>query len=164
MSKINPVFWYLKFLELRLLKSASKIISLLPGAYAYLEENGVDKQKIFYLPNGIDVDLYPEEILKPSFNGDFNAMYFGAHGPANNLENLIQAAKILKDKKVFNINLILIGDGVTKPNLIKLTNQNNLTNVQFLDTIPKRKLFQKVSEASCFISTLNILRYLSFMA
>ena len=67
--------------------------------------------------------------------------YFtGAHGIANGLDAVLNAAKILKDGKQSNIKLVFIGDGKLKPHLQKRARDEKLENCLFLDPVLKEKL------------------------
>jgi len=134
-----------------LLRQADKIITLLPGVSKYVISKGFDKNKVFYLPNGIDKELYPLSNAKDNDQSLFRAMFFGAHGPANGLMTLIKAAKLLSDQGHKNILIELIGDGVAKPSLFKAVKESRLENVKFSDSLPKKEVFLKAQEADCFI-------------
>lgn len=160
LSTKNPVYWYLNSIENRLLRQADKIITLLPGVSEYVVSKGYDKNKVFYLPNGIDKELYPVSKTKDNDQAAFRAMFFGAHGPANGLMTLIEAAKVLADKGHKNILIELIGDGVAKPTLVKSVRDKNLNNVIFRDSLPKKEVLLRAQEADCFIFHLTDMKVL----
>jgi glycosyltransferase involved in cell wall biosynthesis len=68
----------------------------------------------------------------------FVAVYTGAHGDANGLFALIEAAELLKDRE--DIAIVLIGDGGTRADLIAAVGQAGLTNVHLLPSMPKVEL------------------------
>ncbi|GAB7389274.1 glycosyltransferase family 4 protein [Bacillaceae bacterium] len=144
-SPKNPVVWFLDKLELFLYKKADKIIVLFDKAADYVEKRGIDRNKVLYIPNGVDLHRYndnekplPLEIAE-AFNRlkeKFIAVYTGSHGLANNLDAILDAAKILKEKNK-EIHFVLVGDGPEKERLVKRKQQEKLTNVTFLPPLPK---------------------------
>ena len=50
-------------------------------------------------------------------------MYLGAHGQANALDVLLEAAKRIREAGREGISFILIGDGPEKPRLVKLARE-----------------------------------------
>lgn len=145
-SPRNPIVLILSKLELFLYKKADKIIVLFDKAPKYVKSRGIDPKKIIYLPNGVDltrfdVNNYKElpteyaEVLG-TLKDKFKIMYTGAHSIANNLEALIDIAKIIEEKSD-EIHFILIGDGPDKNKLINKAKIYNLSNVTFLPAIKK---------------------------
>lgn len=153
-SIYNPIYWYLKYIELSLIKSASFIITLLPGIFPYLNKYNYPKDKIFYLPNGVDSTIvnFPE-IIKSKDNY-FKVYYFGSHGIANGLDTLIDAAKLIQDNNNTKIQFILIGDGNIKEDLIQKANDLNLINLIFKPSLLKNDLYKEIVNADCFVFTL----------
>ena len=65
----------------------------------------------------------------------------GAHGFANGLDAVLDAAKILIQNGEIDIEIQFIGDGVLKPKLIKRVEVENIKNCKFIDPMPKDDLF-----------------------
>src|SRR5690606_1625673 len=64
--------------------------------------------------------------------------YTGTIGVANAINDLIEAAKLLKPYR--DIHFLLVGNGKEKKDLIQLTREYELENVTFIDAIPKRQV------------------------
>ncbi len=152
-SRLHPIYMYLKYLELRLYRDASAVITLLPGMAAYLMAHGIPEDRIWYVPNGVDPDLFPESPPPPS-DSLFTVSYFGAHGPANGLETVIRAAAILRSRGA-PVRFRLVGDGNRKPALRDLATSLGLDNVAFLDPVPKRDLAPLAAESHAFVFHLR---------
>ena len=60
-SPKHPGVRFLAKLEKLLCRNAVKIITLLPGARDYIQSLGIKSDKIFWLPNGIDVSTAPKD-------------------------------------------------------------------------------------------------------
>ena len=91
-------------------------------------------------------------MYKPITNetGDFNIVYSGSFQPIYPLDNLIKAAKIIEDSGNRNIRFTLIGNGLQKPDLIKMTQRLNINNIEFIDHQPKKDLLKLLQNASAF--------------
>jgi len=73
------------------------------------------------------------------------AVFTGAHGMANGLDAVLDAAHVLLRRGRRDIVLAFIGDGKLKPRLVARAEKEGLTNCLFLDPMPKNKLNQVVS-------------------
>lgn len=143
----------LRWLEKSLYRSASKIIVLLPRAGEYIEPLGIPAEKLVWIPNGVDVRQFRAEPAADA--NEFVLMYFGAHGIANGLDNLLKAMKIVEaDPRGGRIRLRIIGDGPLKPSLISLANQLGLPNVRFEDPVPKSSIPDLAAQANAFVFNL----------
>lgn len=143
-SAKNPLVFLLDKLESYLYKKADKIILLFKDAIKYVKSKGVEESKILYLPNGVDIRRYgpvranlPKEIDErlEHLKGKFVAIYTGAHGLANNLDIILDSARLLKDNH--NIHFLLVGDGPEKKRLLNIKEKFRLENLTFIDSVPK---------------------------
>jgi len=144
-------------------KKAEKIIVLLPNAKDYIENLGIDPQKIVWIPNGVNLEQFnkPEYFNSSSeiaevfrkYKDKFKVVYAGAHGPANGLEIVIDAASLLF-KKSANIQFFLIGDGIEKKRLIKKAQEKNICNVTFLNPVPKSQVCQQYYKRQIYYYTV----------
>lgn len=143
-SAAHPLAIFFRLIEGFIYKKAHKIIALLPGAFQYITRFNVSKDKIVYIPNGVDIhkfDINREHagqkpgILSKEF---FNCTYAGAHGEANKLDNILDAARIIQNAGLDEIRFNLIGDGPEKNNLKAYSNELGLKNVNFFDQIDKK--------------------------
>jgi glycosyltransferase involved in cell wall biosynthesis len=101
---------------------------------------------LYWLPNGVDVDFYDPDKVKPTNfrekNGftsqDVLFFYGGILGHAQGLEVIVHAANELKDQ--VNIQFIMQGSGPEKDKLMKLKEDFKLNNVHFLDPVSKLEM------------------------
>ena len=134
----------LSSLERFIYRKASKILLVSPGFKTRLIERGYPAEKMRVALLGADGDIFRN--VRPSTNfrakhgleGKTVAVYTGAHGTANGLDYVLDAAAILKDRR--DIAFVLIGDGNEKPNLQRKVRELRLENVAFVDSIPKTDL------------------------
>ncbi len=151
----------MRALELWLYRRAERIITLLPKADEYIVPLGISKDKITWIPNGVDLSLFPTGELETAAQDDeFTLMYFGAHGQANGLADLMSAFKLVEDNpRGRRIRLRLIGDGPLKLELIAQARDLGLRNVSFEPPVGKSEIPALASEADEFVITvLNLPR------
>jgi len=156
MSTNHPLIIFFRFLEGFLYKNADKIITLLPNAGDYIEKFGVSREKIVWIPNGVDGNSFDGDSVGEKFISDkFIVMYLGAHGSANALNIILDAGKILQDRGNDKICFLLVGDGPEKNNLMKRAMFLGLRNVEFHNPVPKKCIQDIMSKANAFIFNLE---------
>lgn len=142
----NPVVLKaMDILEWSSYHSATRCIGLSPGIVAGISRRGVDASKVAMIPNGCDLELFDPD-AGPSSRPDgvspkdFMAIFSGAHGIANGLDSVLSAAAELKRRGREDIKLVMVGDGMLKPSLVKQATVQKLNNCIFLDSVSKREL------------------------
>ena len=144
----------LRRLELHLYQAAARIVVLMPKADAYITRLGIAPGKIVWIPNGIDLAGAVANPPPPT-REFFYLMYFGAHGQANGLDNILAAMVRLRtlrpDRPVW---LRLIGDGPLKPALIEQAKRLGLDNVSFEPPVAKEAIPRLAAEADAFVLNL----------
>ncbi len=120
-------------------KRANACIALSPGIKKGIHSKSKNKN-ITIIPNGCDNEYFRTQVNKKK-SKKINFVFTGAHGKANGLDSVLDAAKELLKSKEKNIFIKFIGDGSEKPKLIKRSIDENLTNCEFLDPMPKKELF-----------------------
>lgn len=141
----------LKILEKFLYKHAKKIIVLMPFAKNYIVPLGVDKSKIVWICNGVDLKKF-SLLNKKLTNKQFSIIYFGAHGAANILNIILDAAKIIQDKGYKKIRFVFIGSGPEKQGLIKYGKGLKLRNAEFKKPVPKKEASHVLNKADVLIT------------
>jgi glycosyltransferase involved in cell wall biosynthesis len=155
---IKFAYWFERYIY----KKASLINVLTPAFRDKLiNEKGVPKDKVIFIPNAADFSL--AEKLVGSFDIDkfrkdhqlenkFVITYVGAHGVANHLVQLLDAAEKLKDTDVL---IQLIGSGMQKEQLKVDAKSRNLKNIKFVDPVPKEEVFQYILASDMGASVLK---------
>jgi glycosyltransferase involved in cell wall biosynthesis len=125
-----------------------------------LIQRGVPEQKVTFLPNGVNLDLFAprerdEEMAKKLGiqAEDFVLIYAGTMGYAQGLESVIQTAEILKEQADFRF--LFVGDGTEKPMLEALVKEKGLANVSFVDFQPVQEMPRYFSLSSASIVPLK---------
>ncbi len=140
--------------------SADACIGLAPGICEGIAERGFSSSCITSIPNACDLELFrshpPGQEKKPQLIAglpqrlapcSFVAAFTGAHGLANGLDAVLDAAAELQRLGRDDIQLLFIGDGRCKPALEHRVANESLSNCHFLPPIPKLQLAQILSRS-----------------
>jgi glycosyltransferase involved in cell wall biosynthesis len=157
-SVIKLAYWVEAFIY----KRAKLINVLTPAFYTTLKEKKcIPESKLIQISNAADFSL-SEKLLNEfgreafrkehGLEGHFVITYVGAHGVANHLEQVIEAGEALKDT---NVLFLLIGQGMEKERLKKLAADKKVTNVRFLDSVPKAEVFRYILASEMGASVLK---------
>lgn len=125
-------------------RQAAAVVTLSEGMAETARARGTPPDRLHVVPNGCDLDLFGPHV--PAWRPDeaapweMLAVYAGAHGRANGLEQLLEAAAILRARGELRIRLLLVGDGSEKARLQEEVMNRGLYNVSFLPPLPKRQL------------------------
>jgi len=142
----NPaVLAGMSFLEWLSYRAATACIALSPGIKEGIAKRNPRDKPIAMIPNGCDLELFRpgrrEDLDLPGVDQDkFVAVFTGAHGIANGLDAVLDAAHVLKERARRDIVLAFIGDGKLKPRLVQRAKDEGLDNCRFFDPVPKRQL------------------------
>ena len=137
----------LERLELFLYRKAARIVSVTHSFKKALMGRGVNGDKIAVVTNGVDMSRFramPKDVaLVQELNlaDKFVAGYVGTHGLAHHLETVLDAAEMLRatdDGDRFHF--IFLGDGARKQALKEAASQRGLSNVTFIDSVPKEEV------------------------
>lgn len=166
-TKNHPLAVFFRIIENFVYKKCDIIITLLPGIVNYLSHYGIDENKVRYIPNGVDLSLFDENMhnkiernLDSILSSYFCCLYTGAHGIPNSLDVIVKAAGIIKNKGYEDIRIILIGNGTEKNKLIEYCRDNEISNVIFYDSIDKRDIPSVLSRGRVnLLSTKDINLY-----
>jgi glycosyltransferase involved in cell wall biosynthesis len=147
-------------LEKLLYRKAWKISCQTEGIRSSLIQRGVPEQKVTFLPNGVNLDLFAprerdgEMARKLGIQAeDFVLIYAGTMGYAQGLESVIQTAEILREQS--DIRFLFVGDGTEKPMLEALVKEKGLSNVSFVDFRPVQEMPGYFSLSSASIVPLK---------
>jgi glycosyltransferase involved in cell wall biosynthesis len=149
----GPVVGTAEWLERRLYDGAERIVVLSDGARAELRRRGIPGEKLVFIPNAADLDVFRPGVVDESFRaplglGDrFVALYAGAMGRANGLDQLVDAAEALRRWGDTRVTIVAIGDGGERPRLEERARELGLENLLFLPPVPKEQLAGVVGAA-----------------
>ena len=122
-------------------------------------DGGRSGRRVEMIPNGSDLELFAPAKRTPLtlpgiLPGDFVAGFTGAHGPANDLNAVLDTAAELKRRGRKDIKLVLIGDGKQKEALVARAQRERLDNCLFFPPIKKIEIAQITSSMDCGLQIL----------
>ena len=151
-------------------KKADALIFTKEGDTDYLKEKGwttaqggdIDLAKCHYINNGVDLVAYNAQITSEVLNDEdllnsdsFNVVYTGTIRPVNNVGNLLDCAKIIKNRPGYEkVQFLIFGDGSELEALRKRANDERLDNVKLKGFVPRKYIPYILSKSS-----VNILNY-----
>ena len=129
-------------------RRADRVISMLPRVHDHLAARGLDLSRLHIVPNGVlaeewtstQAPLFPEierHIGHARSAGRIVVVYAGAHGLANALDSLLDAADLLRAEP---FEFVLVGDGAERERLARRVALEGLEHVRLFDPVPKRQM------------------------
>lgn len=157
LSGHSPVTWGLKKIEKFLYKRASHIIAVLPFAYRHIITYGVSKEKITWIPNGVNFDRF---VGCQTYNGgskhSLKVMYVGGYSTTHSVETIIRAAKLIEEKQLEdNISFTIVGGGLKNNEIRRLGNDFGLKTVEFIDFVEKAAIAGFLEKADVLIASVK---------
>jgi len=155
---IRAAFWLEKFLY-----HEAKVINVLTPAFktVLIDTKNIQPNKIWLVPNAADFTI-PDQLSSDfdrtafrkalALDENFIIIYVGAHGIANHLVQLLNAAEMLSESRV---HFLLIGDGSEKLKLVAEAKSRRLANVTFIDRVSKSDVFKYILAADAGTSVLK---------
>ena len=147
-------------------KNADAIIFTKEGDVDYIKEKKwditqggeIDLGKCHYINNGVDLESFDKSVVEyPLEDQDleadkFNVIYTGAIRPVNNVGNILDTAKLLRNE--IDIQFLIYGAGNQEDELRKRIVEEDLFNVKFKGRVEKSHIPYILSKSS-----VNLLNY-----
>lgn len=156
----NPVLIQMaRWLERFLYARASHILVNSPAYGEYIEQKGVAKEKISFIPYGTDIEMFSPGIdgseirNRYGLKENFVVLYSGALGQANDIYTVIRAAQRLQPKSA--IKIILFGDGKEREKLEADAKSKKLENIIFAGALPKKEMPAVLAAADVCVAILQ---------
>lgn len=156
----NPVLIsLLRSMEKTLYREAATVAVHSEGNAVYLEGRGVDPRRLAVLPVWVDLDeIRPRERSNGfrreiGVNEEFLVVFAGTMGTSQDVESIVRAAHRLRDRA--DIRFALVGDGVEKPVLQRLSDGLGLENVRFHPMQPRERYPDVLAAADVSLVTLK---------
>lgn len=151
-------------------KKADALIFTKEGDTDYLKEKGwtteqggnIDLKKCYYINNGVDIKACEERCLTMQLDDPdlldstkFNVTYIGAIRPVNNVGNLLDTAKIIREKGgLDDVQFLIYGDGNQLEELKDRVRKEKLDNVRLKGFVNRQYVPFILSKSS-----INMLNY-----
>jgi len=150
-----------RWLEMFLYHQSQHLLVNSPAYATYLMNKGIPKQKIHFIPNGVDPSMFEVSSISTDFRtiwgvqNRFVVVYAGALGMANDLQTVVEAASLLPSTS--NSIIIIVGDGKERHNLERMAQKLQTNRIKFVGSIPKEQMRDVLSAADvCLASLQNI--------
>ena len=150
-----------EYLEAWTYQHSQKVSAVTEGIRSRLIQKGVPEQKILFLPNGADLELFQprpfdlELIQELGVSGKKMFLYAGGMGYMHGLDSVIDAAHHLSGHK--DILFVFIGSGPEKSKLEKKAQDYSLNNVRFMDPAPPEYIARLYSLATAGLVSVRAL-------
>jgi glycosyltransferase involved in cell wall biosynthesis len=155
-SKYHPFIRLLQWVEDKAYSESDKVVSNLKNAVEHMVCRGLKREKFTWVPNGFSLEEVNrntplnKEALSQIPQGKFIVGYTGTLGVANALDTLIDAAEKLRYYS--DVVFLLVGDGKEKETLQASAESKKLTNVVFVEAIPKIEIQAMLSKFDvCYV-------------
>ena len=170
-SKTNPIIRVLYRLERNAYLKSDAMIFSMEGGVDYLKEQSYSKKinnkKVFHINMGCDLkscDQYLKEFTEelPWNMNKFNIVYCGSIRPANQVSQICEAARELRDQGVDVVDFQIYGNGDQLESLKQYVDENGLSNVHFYGRFKKEQIPGILSNADASLLTykqVNLMKY-----
>lgn len=157
-GKNNLIIRIMSWIEKIGYNNADTIIGTMPKLNEHIRAVAPGNEyKFHYIPMGFEPEVWekdnndycfslPEEIITKGF---FKVGYAGSMSNLDCIDEIINAAKILKDKPIC---FLLLGDGEQKEKFISMAESLNLPNLFFLGRVPKYKVKNFLKQCDLLLS------------
>ena len=131
---------------------------LAEGSIAAVTADGARADRVTFIPNGADPADFAvtedRDDLRRSYGMEgLVFLYAGAHGPANGLDLVLDAAAELAESDP-EVQFWLVGAGMEKATLVADAERRHLTNVVFHDPVPKEEMPRLLAAADVGLHVL----------
>lgn len=154
---------FFKNVEKSLYHKSVHIVSALPYAYLHIEKYGIDKNKISWVPNGVDLQPFNEF---PDYNGgtrDFlTILYLGRFAAGHDVDTIVEAAKILNDQYIDKLKFVFVGDGPYRERCLEKIKCYHLENISLYPIVPKSEVALKCSQADVLVASIQDISIFKF--
>jgi len=157
----NPRFIrWAGWVEERCYSRARRVIAVTQGIYDRLVARNVPESKVVLVPNGSNIDIFEPDPdggarlrTELGLEGKFVAIYGGIHGIAQDLETLIEVARLLEDEP--DVRIMFVGEGPDKDRLRALVERYGLTQLLMLPGQPLERMPAYLSMADVALVPLR---------
>lgn len=140
-------------------RGSQQVIVLSADMQRRCEEYGVAADTITVVPNWADTDDVRPIKTNNDFRrqhglaGRFVVMYSGNMGRAHDMDTLLDAALLLRDRS--DLEWVFVGDGAQRESLAQRTKQLGLTQIRFLPYQPRSFLAHSLSAADVHLVSVR---------
>ena len=148
-----------RWFEKRCYRVADLVVACSPGQAAHVAKVMPDKE-VLVIPNASDNDLMDnftaDALQRPSdLMGKKLVVYTGTLGLMDDCAQIVEAARVLQERRREDISLLFIGSGNEKAALETLAERYTLRNLHFLGLMPKEQVVGWLKNARAAFYTVK---------
>jgi colanic acid biosynthesis glycosyl transferase WcaI len=137
------------------LKKSARVRVISNGFRDALIRGGISRDRIDVISNW--ADSQPHEPVNQSSTtrclARLTVLYAGSIGPAQDLDTVVEAARLLQDSP--DIEFVIAGEGIDRERLQGKTRELGLTNISFLGWLPEAKIQPLLASADVLLLHLR---------
>ena len=158
LSKMNPVYWIFRLIEIFLYRHSDLIITVLPNVAKHVLDVNPNA-RIFYIPNPISDDISPlenlQKIQRDNGKGLQRVVYIGGFGLVHDIDTLLRAAHYYINAIDDNIEFVFYGDGVKWASAdMKVRSWGLGDKIKLAGYIPKKNALDEAQQSSVLIAAV----------
>ena len=149
-------------LERWVYRQATVVNAVTTGIERELADGRVERSKLTFLPNGVDVDVFSPTSSSSAALEDLGLpaqkliLYTGNMGYSQGLANVIDAMQIVGETDP-DVTMVFVGDGSEREELVRRVTDRGLENVRFIDPVPPQVIAAILpSAAAAIVSLLDL--------
>ncbi|MDQ2715203.1 MAG: glycosyltransferase family 4 protein [Chloroflexota bacterium] len=152
------LIWLAERLEWSAYTHAARVWAVTGGIREALVRRGLPAQRVFLLPNGVDVAAFrpmakAEARTELGWEHTFTLLYAGTIGMAHGLHIVLDAAEKLRGQP--DIRIVLAGEGALKADLLAAAARRQLTHVTFIDARPHKEMPTLIAASDVCLASLR---------
>jgi glycosyltransferase involved in cell wall biosynthesis len=145
----------LRFLERQALRVPDMLIQDTREYVAWFAAiHGISPTRFRLVPTGADDSIFQPIDQPPGETDQFRVLYYGSFIPNHGVEYIVEAANLLRDEQA--IQFELIGNGPERDKALRLMQQYDLTNVEFVAWLDKSALLEHIAQADVCLGAFGI--------
>lgn len=131
-----------------ILQNADAVLALTEDMKQKMRE--IYERKIYVVPNGVDLERFKISLGDKKEGDPKMIIFVGRLHPVKGVQYLIEAMAIIH-RKMPNVKLVLVGDGVERSRLEELAKRLDLNGcIQFAGQVPQERIPQVMHQADIF--------------
>jgi glycosyltransferase involved in cell wall biosynthesis len=150
-SRFHPFVVMSAVIERYLYRHADAIVTLMPNAAPHLVAHGAARERIHWIPNGVNFNLAPPAV-PPQPKDVLEVTYAGAYGGGNNPEVILDAAAKLRQRGGPPLRFHIMGKGPLEAAMIAKRTALGLDNVSLEPPVPKSQVYSLLSQADIVVA------------
>ncbi len=140
---------FVKLTSKVVIKNADSVIALTENMREELLK--ICDRRISVVPNGINIEKFKSPTGIRKKENEKTIIFVGRLHPVKGVKYLIEAMATVH-KKMPNIRLVIVGDGIERLKLGELTKKLDLNDsVKFVGQVPQERVFENMNQADIFV-------------